>query len=692
MLTLWRSLDAGSLTLPFAVLALIGLMILPVPGWALDIFFTVNLILSILILMLAVSVERPLDFSSFPTVLLFATLLRLALNIASTRLVLLSGHEGTNVAGAYIESFGHVVVGGDFIVGIFVFVILIIINLIVIARGAGRISEVSARFTLDALPGKQMAIDADLGAGLLTADEARARRAEVASEADFYGSMDGASKFVKGDAIAGILILLVNVIGGIVLGTLRHDLTLSEAAERYILLAVGDGLVAQMPALMLSVASAVMVTRVSDLANLGRQVGRQLSLPRAWMPVAAIMATLALLPGMPLLFPLAGALIAGGVAAMGMRRERVAATTTEPPSAPADPREPDWSEITATASIAVELGVGLIGLVDVARGAPLPAKVTALRRQLSAELGFAVPLVRLCDNLRLAVHGYALVVQGETLGTGEVDINSRLAIEGDHLLGRIDGRIARDPTYNLPAVWIDPSDSDTAEAYGYTVVDASTVVVTHLRRVIVENADQLLGHDDVQAMLNALQSLHPHLVAALVPKSVSLAVLTRTLQLCLRDGIMLREFRRIAEAIAVNAPAGAGAEQLYEGIRPAVVPLQLAGLATPGGAVQVALIDSELEELLLRGIRSPGEMLLVEPALLARFTEAMRAAFHCDNHGGTAVALPQAMVVQPQLRRSIARIARSTGIAAPVLAFGELPDRQAIDVVSIIGRQDAVVA
>lgn len=493
--------NARSGMLPLAVLMLVVFMVLPVPAFVLDIGFITNIMISLAVLMIALNAARPLDFSSFPTVLLFATLLRLGLNVASTRVVLVEGHQGGAAAGHVIEAFGNFLIGGDYLVGIFVFAILMIINLVVITKGAGRVSEVSARFTLDAMPGKQMAIDADLNAGLMTPEEAKARREEVATEADFYGSMDGASKFVKGDAVAGILILAVNIIGGIILGMVNYDMSVADAASTFIILAIGDALVAQVPALLLSVAAAAIVTRVSSSNDLQGQIGEQFSIAKAWIPVAAILAILGLLPGMPKLIVLPAAAIAGGIAWFLYKKQGEPVLEEILPEPPENNQSIDWEDVSDGAMLGIEIGYALVPLVDERKDAPLMRRITGIRKQISRELGFVVPLVRIKDDMNLSPNQYRITFGGAIVAEDEIMPDKMLALDSGDSDGALDGIACKDPTFGMDAYWIKEAQRADAIVSGYTVVDAATVMATHLNHMIRINAWQLFGMDETRKLL-----------------------------------------------------------------------------------------------------------------------------------------------------------------------------------------------
>src|SRR6201996_8459757 len=544
-----------SAALPVAILLLVVLMVVPIPAAMLDLFFIMNITISLAVLMVSLNAAKPLDFSAFPTVLLFATLLRLALNVASTRVVLVHGHEGDAAAGHVIEAFGSFLIGGNYAVGIFVFAIIMIINLVVITKGAGRVSEVSARFTLDAMPGKQMAIDADLNAGLLTPDEAKKRRQEVAPEADFYGSMDGSSKFVKGDAVAGVLVLVVNILGGLILGVVSHKMAIGDAAKNYVQLAIGDALVAQIPALLLSIAAASIVTRVNSPLDLGGQISSQFGSAKAWTPVAAILTILGVLPGMPHVIILPAAALAGTIAwklggADALRKAEAAVPALPVADKPANPSQIGWNEVSDDAPLGLEIGYGLVSLVDERKGAPLMARITGIRRQLSKELGFVVPLVRVRDDMNLAPNAYRITVGGVVVGEDECFPNGLLALDSGDLAATVEGRATKDPTFGLDAVWITPEKRGEAVIAGYTVVDPSTVLATHLNQLIMNSASDLFGMDEAQKLLDELKEKAPQLVAGLTPAPLTLAQIAGLCRSLLSEGVPLKDFRRIAESMA----------------------------------------------------------------------------------------------------------------------------------------------
>jgi flagellar biosynthesis protein FlhA len=674
--------DPKAALLPTAILSLVLLMVVPVPALLLDVFFILNIGISLIVLMVAINTRKPLDFSAFPTVLLFATLLRLSLNVASTRVVLVHGHQGTASAGHVIEAFGAFLVGGDYIVGIFVFAVLMIINLVVITKGAGRVSEVAARFTLDALPGKQMAIDADLNAGLLTADEARKRRQEVTTEADFHGSMDGASKFVKGDAVAGVLILAINIIGGLILGTVQHGLPIGEAARVYLLLAIGDGLVAQVPALLLSIAAAMVVTRVGSEMDLAGQVSSQFSSAASWAPVAVILALLAALPGMPHLVILAAAGGAGTIAWKLRKRTPSADTAAVEVAAPTTI---EWADVSDTAAASLDIGFGLVPLVDDARGALLMARITGIRRQLSKQLGFVLPPVRVRDDLALAPFAYRIAIGGVTVGEDMAFPDDVLAIEAGPVSTPIPGRPVSDPAFGLPARWIDPGEADLATAAGYTVVDAASVIGTHLNHLLGVHAHRLLGQDEVQAMLDTLAETSPALAGGLVPKLMSLAVVTSVFQRLIEEGVPVRDTRAIVSALINSAARSSDPAELTEIIRPAlgaVIVQTLAGLREPVAAIA---LDPALENLLAGAVRAaPGSAWPFDPELGARVGEAISAAAD----GLMAEGRRFAVVTTPMVRRPLWLLLRVRLPQPVVVSFIEIPDDRRVDVVAVVGGRE----
>ncbi|RJF93232.1 flagellar biosynthesis protein FlhA [Sphingomonas cavernae] len=689
-LKIWGDAGRGAI-FPLATLLIVGLMVVPIPAVILDIGFITNIVISLAVLMVALNAAKPLDFSAFPTVLLFATLLRLSLNVASTRVVLVSGHEGPDAAGHVIEAFGSFLIGGDYAVGIFVFAILMIINLVVITKGAGRVSEVSARFTLDALPGKQMAIDADLNAGLLTPDEAKARRQEVATEADFYGSMDGASKFVKGDAVAGVLILVINILGGLVLGVVSHGLSVGQAAETYILLAIGDALVAQVPALLLSIAAAAIVTRVSSPFDLSGQITSQFGDRRAWVPVAAILALLGVVPGMPHFMMLSAAAICGFIAwrLKGKAESGGEAVQVQEMLASPQPAAIEWDEVSDVAPLGLEIGYGLVSLVDERKGAPLMGRITGIRRQLSRELGFVVPLVRVRDNLSLAPNSYRITVAGAVMGEDEIWPEDLLALDGGDVEFHVDGRPVKDPTFGLDALWIGAEQRNDAIVAGYTVVDPATVIATHLNQLVLSHAADLFGLDEAEKLLAALKESAPQLVGGLTPQPLSLADISALCRSLLSEGVSLKDFRRIAEAMVDAMRENPDMAMLEENVRSRIGPIIIQGIVPIKMPLPVITLDAELEGLLAQAIRSgPNASHPFDPALSTRIIESVTQA--AAPLVGAARSF--AIVTSPLARRALSRLLRSHLPDTPVISFLEIPDGKPVEVVAVIGRDARPVA
>ena len=675
----------ATLALPIGILTIILLMIMPIPALLLDAFFVLNIALSVAVLMASMNAEKPLDFSSFPSVLLFATLLRLALNVASTRVVLVNGHEGGAAAGHVIEAFGAFLVGGNFAVGLFVFLILMVINLVVVTKGAGRVSEVSARFTLDALPGKQMAIDADLAAGLMTAEEAKARRREVATEADFYGSMDGASKFVKGDAIAALLILALNIIAGFCLGMISHGLTAQVAAERYITLAVGDALVAQVPALLLSIAAAVIVTRVSDSRDLSGQIGGQFADPRTWLPVACILGVIGLIPAMPQTIFLPAAAGAGWIWWRLHKRASVPAVFVEPELAP-DPARISLEEVSDHTLVTIEVGYGLVPLIDDRQGSPLVARITGVRKQLCQDLGFIVPQFRIRDAIDLAPNDYRVLLGGVPLGGTGIRPDKVLAIDaGDVLPGSgLAGEETRDPSFGCPALWIERAQKDHATALGYLTVDAGTVIATHLNQLLAQHPEALLGPDEVRDLLDGVKDRAGQLVETIFPQPRSLAAITRLRKALLKDGISLSHPLPILSSLSNAVQHTLEHDRLVDLVRADLGPMIVAKVCGPGQRLPVITLDARLEEMILQGLRDPatGEP-VIEPEL-ARSIGSRVADLVAATPPGTC---PPALVVQPNARRALSALLHLRAPNCLVLSIAELPPAQPIEVISVVGGE-----
>nr|WP_296748861.1 flagellar biosynthesis protein FlhA [Thioalkalivibrio sp.] len=682
---------AGIVT-PMLLMALLVMLVIPLPPLALDVLFTFNIALSLVVILVAVYTPRPLEFAVFPTVLLVATLLRLALNVASTRVILLDGHTGTDAAGNVIQAFGDFVVGGNYAVGLVVFLILVIINFVVVTKGAGRVSEVSARFTLDAMPGKQMAIDADMNAGLISQDEARRRRDEIAQEADFYGSMDGASKFVRGDAIAGILILAINIIGGLVIGTMQHAMSLGDAATNYVLLTIGDGLVAQIPSLLLSSATAIIVTRVSASQDMGKQVFQQMfATPRAMYVASGVVGSLGLVPGMPnLVFISLATLMAASAYLTAQRRAAEEAAGMEPLVAAGPPSNPElrelsWEDVPPVDLIGLEVGYRLIPLVDRSQGGQLMGRIKGVRRKLSQELGFLIQPVHIRDDLDLGPNHYRIALMGVTVGEGEVFPDQELAINPGRVFGEIPGTATKDPTFGLDAVWIDPALREQAQSLGYTVVDTGTVVATHLSQLLKEQAQKLLGHEEVQHMLDVLGRQSPKLVENLVPKTLSLGVVLRVMQNLLEEQVSIRDMRTIAETLAEH-----GAKSQDPGVLTAAVRVSLSraivqGIVGTASELPLIALDPSLEQILQKssqgaGSSGPG----IEPGLAERLQKSIAEAAQRQEMAGE----PAVVVVSPDIRAWVARWLRSAVRGLNVLAYTEIPDTKRIRVVATVGRDE----
>jgi flagellar biosynthesis protein FlhA len=667
---------------PLLLFLMLVMMTLPLPALMLDMAFTFNIALAMIVLLASIYAARPLEFAAFPSVLLIATLLRLSLNVASTRVVLLEGHEGTGAAGKVIQAFGEFVVGGSYAVGMVVFAILVIINFVVVTKGAGRVSEVTARFTLDAMPGKQMAIDADLNAGIIDQDEARTRREEVSREADFYGAMDGASKFVRGDAVAGILILFINIIGGIAVGVFQHGLSGAEAANNYILLTIGDGLVAQIPSLLLSTAAAVIVTRVSDAQDMGQQVVSQLlGNPRVLFVTAGLIGILGLVPGMPHLVFLSLAGLLGATGYMRLQADAEPEVAPEPvvAEAPAEARELSWDDVASVDEIGLEVGYRLISLVDKSQGGELLSKIKGVRKKLSQELGFLVHSVHIRDNLDLNPNEYRISFHDVTVGAGEVYPTKELAINPGQVYGELNGIATRDPTFDLEAVWIEPGQRDDAQAMGYTVVDCGTVVATHLSQLIKNQACELIGQDGVQQLMDKLARTSPRLVENLVPKLLGLAEITKVMQNLLQEGIPIRDVRTIAEALADNATKSQDPDALTAQVRVALGRsiFQVVGGVAP--ELAVITLDPQLEQILQRTVQAGTGSL--EPGLIeAALTQVAQSCAQAEAAGHTPVLL-----VAGNVRLLMARLLRGRVPGVYVLAYEEIPAEKNIKVVDTVG-------
>ena len=715
-----KSLTKGNLGIPILLMALLGMMTLPVPPFLLDVLFTFNIALSLVILLVCVYAMRPMDFAAFPTVLLLATLLRLALNVASTRVVLLHGYQGGDAAGKVIQSFGEVLIGGNYAVGLVVFSILMIINFVVVTKGAGRVSEVSARFTLDAMPGKQMAIDADLNAGLIDQDQARARREEIESEADFYGSMDGASKFVRGDAMAGILILVINIIGGMIIGMVQHGLTFSDALQKYALLTIGDGLVAQIPSLLLSTAAAIMVTRVATSQDMATQVLSQMfTAPRALAIAGTILVLLGLIPGMPHVAFMGLGAVAVGLSYWTWRKgaqveehgghfpERPAprrdnagdgggaqpAVQQQPSGqslpAPGETRELGWDDVATVDIVGLEVGYRLIPLVDKSQGGELLSRIKGVRRKMSQELGFLMPSVHIRDNLDLMPNVYRITLMGVTIAEAEIHPDRELAIDPGQVFGKVEGIQGKDPAFGLDAIWIEAEQRDQAQTLGYTVVDASTVVATHLNQLLQKHAHELLGHEEVQNWLAQLEKVSPKLAEELVPNTVTISQLLKVLQNLLQEEVPVRDMRSIAEAIANVQPKSQDPQLLTASVRFALRRMIVQGICGNEPEIPVITLDPELEQMLLKSVQQSQQSgagddmgLVLEPSMVERLQQSLADAAQRQEMMGK----PAILLVSAPLRPVLAKFSRYGVDRLHVLSYQEVPDNKQITIVSTIGK------
>ncbi|OEE06943.1 flagellar biosynthesis protein FlhA [Vibrio cyclitrophicus ZF270] len=675
---------------PVMVLATLAMVVLPIPAFLLDMFFTFNIALSMVVLLVSVYTRRPLDFAAFPTVLLIATLLRLALNVASTRVVLLHGHEGGDAAGNVIEAFGNVVIGGNYAVGLVVFLVLMIINFMVVTKGAGRISEVSARFTLDALPGKQMAIDADLNAGLIDQDQARTRRFEVTKEADFYGSMDGASKFVKGDAIAGILILFINIIGGLSIGMAQFDLGFGEAIEIYTLLTIGDGLVAQIPSLLLSIAAAMMVTRQNTDEDMGQQLVFQMfDNPKALMITAGILGIMGIVPGMPHFSFLSLAVIAGAAAYYIDKKNKKKAeqpnlpTTVEASGETGSKKELSWDDVQPVDIIGLEVGYRLIPLVDRDQGGELLERVKGVRKKLSQDFGFLIPAVHIRDNLELTPNSYRITLMGVAVGEAEIKPDMELAINPGQVYGMIDGEPTIDPAFGLEAVWIREEQREHAQALGYTVVDSSTVLATHLSQQLTNNASQLIGHEEVQNLLEMLSRTTPKLVEGFVPDQLPLGVVVKVLQNLLNEAIPIRDIRTIVQTLSEYSSKSQEPDILTAAVRISLKRLIVQEINGIEPELPVITLIPELEQILHQTMQaSGGESAGIEPGLAERLQTSLSNATQEQELKGE----PAVLLTSGVLRSTLAKFVKNTIPSLRVLSYQEIPDEKQIRIVQAVGN------
>ncbi len=676
--------DLRGLGIPVLVLLIMAMLVLPLPPLMLDLLFTFNIVVGLVVIMVAINTRKPLEFSAFPTFLLFATMLRLALNVASTRVILVNGHEGEEAAGKVIAAFGEFVIGGNYFVGLIIFVILMIINFIVVTKGAGRVSEVNARFTLDAMPGKQMAIDADLNAGVIDQDTAKRRREELSQESDFFGSMDGASKFVSGDAIAGLLILFINIIGGLAVGILQHSMPLGEVARIYILLTIGDGLVAQIPSLFMSLATAIIVTRVTTAESMTEQASAQLANPAALFISGGILAVIGIVPGMPHFIFLTLAAVIVGIGMMVLHRSGrpEAAETAAKAAASEAPKELDWDDVEQVDPIGLEIGYGLIPLVNPETGGQLMARVKGVRKKLTAELGFLVQPVRIRDALNIDPDSYHIVLHGVIRGRGEVKVGRELAINPGKVYGSLEGLPTREPAFGLDAVWIDPAQRDYARTLGYTVVDPSTAIATHMNKVLRDNGAELLSHDETQKLLDKLATRSPKLVEELVPGKLSLGVVTRTLQNLLSEGVPIRDMRTIAEALMEASARTQEPEMLTNLVRPKLGRMIVQSLLENRSTLAVMTLDPSLEQLLhnLLQQNANNANVVLEPGLAESLFSALRNSVRAVEEQG----YPAVLVVSPQIRLWLARAVRHRANDLTVLSYSEIPDEQEVKVIQTI--------
>ena len=714
-----KTLARGNFGVPIMLMGLLGMMILPMPAFLLDVFFTFNITLSIVILLVCVYAMRPMEFASFPTVLLVATLLRLGLNVASTRIVLLEGHEGGDAAGKVIESFGEVLIGGNYAVGLVVFAILMIINFLVVTKGAGRVSEVSARFTLDAMPGKQMAIDADMNAGLINQEEAKARREDIAQEADFYGSMDGASKFVKGDAVAGLLILAINIIGGIVIGMMQHNLEFGLAVERYALLTIGDGLVAQIPSLLLSTSAAIMVTRVTSSQDMGGQILQQMfSAPKALAIAATILIILGLIPGMPHVAFLGLGAIAGasawfiwkkqsqtveedgtwaGKSTVGGGVPRQAGDVSADQGAgdgqalpaPGETRELGWDDVATVDIVGLEVGYRLIPLVDKSQGGQLLSRIKGVRKKLSQDMGFLMPSVHIRDNLDLMPNVYRITLMGVTIAEAEIHPERELAIDPGQVFGKVEGIAGKDPAFGLDATWIEPEQKDQAQTLGYTVVDSSTVVATHLNQILQSHAHELIGHEEAQKWLDQLEKISPKLAEELVPTTINVSILLRVLQNLLKEEVPIRDMRSIAEAIVNVHPKSQDPKILTTVARQALRRMIVQSICGNETEIPVITLDPDLEQLLLKSVQQSQQSggqddigLVLEPNMVEKLQRSLQDSVQRQEMMGK----PAILLVSGPLRPVLAKFASYGVERLHVLSYQEVPDNKQITIVASVGQ------
>lgn len=673
---------------PLLVLSTLALVVLPVPAMLLDLMFSFNIALSLLVLLVTVYTRRPLDFAAFPIVLLISTLMRLALNVASTRVVLLHGHEGPGAAGEVIEAFGSVVIGGNYAVGLVVFLILMIINFMVVTKGAGRISEVSARFTLDALPGKQMAIDADLNSGLIDQDQARARRLDVTKEADFYGSMDGASKFVKGDAIAGIMILVINIVGGLAIGMIQYDLGFSEALEIYTLLTIGDGLVAQIPSLLLSIGAAIMVTRQNTEEDMGQQMIVQLvDNPKALIISIGILVIMGIVPGMPHI-PFLGlaSILAAGTYWRIKQKEKNQKVVAEAPKTELivpKAKELSWDDVQPVDVIGLEVGYRLIPMVDRDQGGELLDRVKGVRKKLSQDFGFLIPPVHIRDNLELAPNSYRITLMGVAVGDADIRPDKELAINPGQVFGSLEGEATIDPAFGLEAIWIEKSQREHAQALGYTVVDSATVLATHLSQMLTNNAERLLGYEEAQNLIDMLAKQSPRLVEGLIPDQVALGVVVKVMQNLLSEAIPIRDVRTIVQTISEYAAKSQDPDILTAAVRIALKRMIVQEINSTAPELPVITLVPELEQILHRTMQaSGGESSGIEPGLAERLQQSLAEATQQQELQGE----PAVLLTSGVLRSTLAKFVKNTIPTLRVLSYQEVPDEKQIRIVKAVGN------
>ncbi|MDT0593823.1 flagellar biosynthesis protein FlhA [Glaciecola petra] len=684
-----KSLTSG-LGAPIVVLALMGMVILPMPTILLDTLFSFNIALSLVIILVCVFTQRPVDFGIFPLVLLVATVLRLALNVASTRVVLLEGHEGGDAAGKVIQAFGEVVIGGNYVVGAVIFTILLIINFKVVTAGAGRISEVSARFTLDAMPGKQMAIDADLNAGYIDQDQARKRRQEITSEADFYGSMDGASKFVKGDAIAGLFIMLINIVGGLFIGMYQHDLSFGNAMEVYTVLTIGDGLVAQIPSLLLSVATAIIVTRENDSQIMGDEIRAQLANRQALYITAIILFIMGIIPGMPHFAFLTFSAMVGGYAFYrdwsAKKRAEEAAKVAKMPDNVApmgEVKELSWDDVQPLDIIGLEVGYRLIPLVDKSQGGELLNRIKGVRKKLSQELGFLIPPVHIRDNLDFTPNAYSISLLGVSVGESQVNHDHELAINPGQVFGTLEGTVTKDPAFGLDAVWVKQSQREHAQTLGYTVVDSATVVATHLSQLLTNHAHQLLGHEEVQQLLDMLEKTHPKLVEGLVPDILSLSLVVKVLQTLLSEGVPIRDMRTIVQTLSDYGPKSQDPDVLVSALRISLKRLIVQEITNGSAEIPVITLAPELEQMLHKSLQAGGDDGAgIEPGLAEKLQESLSEACQQQEAAGE----PAVLLTSGMLRPVLSKFLKQAVSGLHVLSYQEIPDDKQIKIVSSVGQ------